>query len=393
VANTLKPRNELTRVLITGADGFLGKNLRLHLSERPDVDVVAFTRENNLAQLPALLRGVDLVFHLAGVNRPKDSAEFQVGNRDLTIQLIDAVVQVMRETGQRIPVVFASSTQASLSNPYGDSKREAEQAIFSMTREYGLPAYVFRLPNVFGKWCRPNYNSVVATYCHNIARGLPIQINDAAAPLALVYVDDVVERFMQLINTEMHAPVVGEFSEVFPIYQTTVGAVAEQLNAFARSRDSLLTERVGCGLTRALYSTYVSYLPTDSFAYPVPQHKDPRGVFVEMLKTPDAGQFSFFTAHPGVTRGGHYHHSKTEKFLVIKGQARFRFRHMQTNQVHELGTSGERSEIVETVPGWTHDITNVGNEEMIVMLWANEVFDRQRPDTYDCPVLDSPKAS
>lgn len=376
----------MTRVLITGANGFLGKNLQLHLVERPDVQVVLYTRHDRPAQLPELLRGVDVVFHLAGVNRPQDSAEFQAGNADLTRQLADAVAKESRESGKSVSVVFTSSTQAGLDNPYGKSKREAEQALFSLGEQHGVPVHVFRLPNVFGKWCRPNYNSVVATFCHNIARDLPIQVNDPASALTLLYVDDVLSRFMQIMNGQASVPAPGEFADVSPQYQTTVGALAGQLQGFRGSRATLMTDRVGQGLTRALYATYVSYLPVEAFAYEVPQHRDPRGVFVEMLKTPDAGQFSFFTAHPGVTRGGHYHHSKTEKFLVIKGQARFRFRHMQMGQTHELNTSGDMPQIVETVPGWTHDITNVGPDEMVVMLWANEVFDRARPDTFSCPV-------
>ena len=382
----LKQRNDLTRVLITGAQGFVGKNLQLYLVERPDVQVAFYTRQDDPARLPTLLQDADIVFHLAGVNRPQNPDEFQSGNADLTRQLADAVAQVARESGRSVPVVYTSSTQADLDNPYGRSKREAEQVLFSLAEQHAVPAYVFRLPNVFGKWCRPNYNSVVATFCHNIARDLPIQVNDPAAPLTLVYVDDVLAQFVEIMAGRLPAPRLGEFASVTPQYQTTVGALADQLQGFRRSRDSLTTDRVGQGLTRALYSTYVSYLPVDAFAYDVPAHRDPRGVFVEMLKTPDAGQFSFFTAHAGITRGGHYHHSKTEKFLVIKGQARFCFRHMQTGQLHELHTSGEQPQIVETVPGWTHDITNVGPDEMVVMLWANEIFDPQRPDTFSCPV-------
>ena len=209
-------------------------------------------------------------------------------------------------------------------------------------------------------------------------------MNDPAATLTLVYVDDVVERFIQIMDGADAMVDADGFAAVTPQYTTTVGQLAAQIQAFKDSRDTLMTERVGTGWVRALYATYVSYLPVESFTYTLPQHGDPRGVFVEMLKTPDCGQFSFFTAHPGVTRGGHYHHTKTEKFLVIKGQARFKFRHMQTGQAHELVTSGDKAEIVETVPGWTHDITNIGSDEMIVMLWANEVFNRTRPDTFAC---------
>ena len=374
------------KVLITGANGFIGRNLLLHFAARNDVDVVCFTRSDDLTTLQSFVSDVDVVFHLAGVNRPEDPREFLKGNVDLTHELCRCVRAVAVNTGKRVPVIYTSSIQAGRDNPYGQSKLGAEEALRQLASSHEVPVHIFRLPNVFGKWCRPNYNSAVATFCHNIARDLPIQVNDPAAAVTLVYVDDVIERFVQLMDGS--DPVVdGDgFATLAPQYTTTVGELAAQIQAFKDSRATLLTERVGTGLVRALYATYVSYLPVDSFAYPVPQYGDPRGVFVEMLKTPDAGQFSFFTAHPGITRGGHYHHSKTEKFLVIKGQARFKFRHMQTGQAHELVTSGENPEIVETVPGWTHDITNIGSDEMIVMLWANEVFDRARPDTFACPL-------
>lgn len=374
------------KVLITGANGFVGKNLQLHLAERKDVQVVCFTRDEDVARLPTLLQGVDFVFHLAGVNRPQDPQEFVAGNVDLTQTLCKAVGAVAAAIGKKIPVIYTSSTQANRDNAYGASKLGAENALFALQREHGVPLHVFRLPNVFGKWCKPNYNSAVATFCHNIARDLPIQVNDPAAPVTLVYVDDVIERFVQLMDGADAAVDSDGFATVTPQYTTTVGELARLVQTFKDSRTTLMTERVGTGLVRALYATYVSYLPVESFSYTVPQHGDPRGVFVEMLKTPDAGQFSYFTAHPGITRGGHYHHSKTEKFLVIKGQARFKFRHMQTGQAHELVTSGDKAEIVETVPGWTHDITNIGSDEMIVMLWANEVFDRARPDTFACAI-------
>lgn len=374
------------KVLITGANGFVGKNLQLHLAERKDVEVVCFMREHSIAQLPNLLQGVDFVFHLAGINRPQDPAEFVTGNADLTQALCDAVAEIVQASGKKVPLIYTSSTQAARDNPYGQSKRAAEDALFALQREHGVPVHVFRLPNVFGKWCKPNYNSAVATFCHNIARDLPIQINDPAAAVTLVYVDDVIERFVQLMDGADAAVDAEGFATVTPQYSSTVGELAGLIQTFKGSRQTLMTERVGTGLVRALYATYVSYLPVEAFTYTVPMYGDPRGVFAEMLKTPDCGQFSYFTAHPGITRGGHYHHSKTEKFLVIKGEARFKFRHMQTGEAYELVTSGAKAEIVETVPGWTHDITNIGSDEMIVMLWANEVFDRQRPDTFACPL-------
>lgn len=362
------------RVLVTGANGFVGKNLTVRLGEIEGWSVVPFTRDHAAADLSALLGDVDAVVHLAGENRPADPADFATVNTGLTQQLCDAIAA----QGRPIPLIHASSLQAERDNPYGLSKRGGEHAVEALSATIGNPTIVYRWPNVFGKWCKPNYNSAVATFCHNIARDLPIRVDDPAAPLTLVYVDDVVEE----IVTRLRDGFAGfAFGEVDPTYITTVGAVADAIRAFAASRDTLVTERVGTGLTRALYATYVSYLPVERFAYAVPAHGDPRGVFVEMLKTPDSGQFSFFTAHPGITRGGHYHHTKTEKFLVIKGTGHFRFRHLLTGELAELTTDGDTPQIVETIPGWIHDITNVGAEEMVVMLWANEIFDRARPDT------------
>ena len=373
------------KVLVTGANGFIGKNLQLYLQEKGGFEVVAFTREHTEQDLPGLLEGVDWIVHLAGINRPQDPAEFTTGNAGLTQALCKAV----QATGRSIPVIYSSSIQAERDNDYGTSKREAEDALLALHDATGNPVYIYRLANVFGKWARPNYNSAVATFCHNIARDMPVQINDPDAVINLVYVDDVIASFLSLLGGE---PQSGPFVEVEPVYQITVGELASQLNRFKATRDNLITEPVGTGLVRALYSTYVSYLPPERFTYTVPQHGDERGVFVEMLKTPDAGQFSFFTAHPGITRGGHYHHSKTEKFLVIKGKACFRFRYMLTGEFYELFTDGAKPEIVETVPGWTHDITNVGDDELVCMLWANEIFDRDNPDTYFEPVL-NPEAS
>ena len=369
-------------IVITGADGFIGKNLQLRLVELGHADVVSITRATPQQAVQQALAAASFVFHLAGVNRPQDPTEFATGNAGLT----QAVCEALAAAKNRVPMLLASSTQALQDNPYGRSKLAAEAAVRGYGAATGAPVHVIRLPNVFGKWCKPNYNSAVATFCHNIARDLPIHVNDPAVAVMLVYVDDVIERFVQLMDGADSVVDAGGFATVAPQYTTTVGELARQIQAFKNSRSSLMTERVGTGLVRALYATYVSYLPVESFTYTVPQYADPRGMFAEMLKTPDCGQFSFFTAHPGITRGGHYHHSKTEKFLVIKGQARFKFRHMQTGQVHELITTGDKSEIVETVPGWTHDITNIGSDEMIVMLWANEVFDRGRPDTFACPL-------
>jgi len=374
------------KVLITGANGFVGKNLKLHLAERPDVQVVCFTRSDDLAQLHAMVQGVDLVFHLAGVNRPLDSADFVSGNTDLTLALCKVVSTVAETTGKKVPVVYTSSTQAAYENAYGISKRGAEDALLELQRSHSVPVHLFRLPNVFGKWSKPNYNSVVATFCYNISRSMPIHINDPSAPVALVYVDDVIYSFVDLMDGGIPLLDTFGFATVVPQYTTTVGEIAQLIDSFVASRDSLMIERVGTGFLRALYSTFVSFLPVQSFSYAATMHGDARGIFVEMLKTPDCGQFSFFTAYPGITRGGHYHHTKTEKFLVIKGNARFKFRNILTDETHQLDTSGDYAEIVETVPGWSHDITNIGIDEMVVMLWANEIFDRKHPDTFSCPL-------
>jgi len=362
------------KVLVTGANGFIGKNFVLRLRECTGTEVMTLVRGDDDSALLDLLAQADAVVHLAGENRPVDPAAFDAVNTGLTQRLC----QTLKNMGKRIPVLFSSSAQAEQDNPYGRSKLAAEEALAQLAQGNGNPVAIYRLPGVFGKWCRPNYNSVVATFCHNKAHDLPVQINDTNARVRLVYVDDVVNAFLQALEE----PIAGlSRPSVAPEYTITLGDLSDQIDAFKNCRSNLVSERVGTGLTRALYATYVSYLPVDKFVYGVPAHGDARGVFVEMLKTPDAGQFSYFTAHPGITRGGHYHHTKTEKFLVIKGHARFGFRHMLTNEVHHIETHGDQPQIVETVPGWTHDITNIGTDEMVVMLWANEIFDRVNPDT------------
>jgi UDP-2-acetamido-2,6-beta-L-arabino-hexul-4-ose reductase len=362
------------RIAITGGRGFIGRNLQVRLQELGHADLVLVPHDADAAALTSLLAGVQFVFHLAGVNRPLDPADFAAGNHDFTRRLCEAMA------AQAAPprVAFASSTQAELDNPYGRSKRAAEDELLSYGQRSGAGAHVFRLTNVFGKWSRPDYNSAVATFCHNIARGEPVVVNKADAPLKLIYVDDVVRHFCALLDD---AGAASGLHAAGPQYDTTVGELADQIHAFAASRESMVTERVGTGLVRALYATYVSFLPLPAFEYQVARHADPRGVFVEMLKTPDCGQFGYFTAHPGITRGEHYHHTKTEKFLVIKGTASFGFRHIITNETHEIVTHGGDGRIVETIPGWTHNVSNVGDDELVVLVWANEIFDRQKPDT------------
>ena len=361
------------KVLVTGSDGFIGKNLLVKLAEN-SIESVYFTRRQSAVELANLLKDIDFVFHLAGVNRPLESADFIKQNYDLTSALCDAI----KKTGRSISVVFTSSIQASLDNAYGVSKKLAEEALIELNNSTQAPVYLYRLPNVFGKWAKPNYNSVVATFCHNIAHNIPIRIDDASKMVPLLYIDDLLTSFMNILSNPLSG--VSRLS-IEPEYSISVGDIADKIKAFDNSREHLVTENVGNGLTRALYATYLSYLRPEQFAYEVPAYEDSRGRFVEMLKTKDSGQFSFFTAHPGITRGGHYHHTKSEKFLVVKGSARFGFRNIVTNEAYELRVDGSESKIVETIPGWTHDITNIGEHELIVMLWASEAFDRARTDT------------
>jgi UDP-2-acetamido-2,6-beta-L-arabino-hexul-4-ose reductase len=367
-------------VLVTGANGFIGKNIIIHLNEL-GIDTIVYTRENSIQDLPGLIKKSDFIIHLAGENRPIDEKDFDTVNARLTASICESV----RSTGRQIPIILASSVQATFDNTYGKSKLDAEMIVKRLETDTGSPTYIYRLPGVFGKWCKPNYNSVVATFCHNISHNLPMQINDSSFELSLVYVEDVVEEFVRIIQGRQNNK--KELS-IQPEYKIKLGDLAAQIKLFRKGRNSLISERVGDGLVRKLYSTYVSYLSPEQFAYSIPSYGDERGMFAEMLKTKDSGQFSFFTAKPGVTRGGHYHHSKTEKFLVVQGEAKFGFRHIVSNENYEIITSSKELKIVETVPGWSHDITNIGIGDVVVMLWANEIFDPDNPDTIACKVKD-----
>ena len=363
------------KVLVTGAEGFIGKNLVIRLGEQSNFEVLKFIRGDSEDTLRTKLIDAEAVIHLAGENRPKNSNDYKVGNTKLTEKICELLV----ELDHKIPILFSSSIKATLKNDYGISKRSAEKAIENYSKLKGNSAAIYRLPGVFGKWCKPNYNSVVATFCHNTAHGLPIKVEDPNYLIKLVFIDDVIDSFLGWLKGPFNFGLVRK--TIFPEYEINLGELAKLIEDFPYSRESLISEKVGSGFLRALYSTYISYLPPGKFKYTIPSHQDDRGVFVEMLKTKDSGQFSFFTAHPGITRGGHYHHTKTEKFLVIKGSARFRFRHIITDEELTIDTSGDKPTIVETIPGWSHDITNHGDEELIVMLWANEIFDKDHPDT------------
>lgn len=369
------------KVLITGANGFVGKNLKLCLKEKFDIKIFSFSKDDSISLLFDYVNKVDFVFHLAGVNRSSDSKEFISGNEVLTQKLSDAV----KKTTRKIPIIYTSSIQAKLDTAYGISKRNAENILLKLNEDFKIPVYIFRLPNIFGKWSKPNYNSVVSTFCYNITRDIPIHINDPKDLLNLVYIDDVINKFINIMNEKKDIQT-KDFNFVNPLYQITIGDLAKQLYAFREMRNSNILERVGTGLIRALYSTYTSYLPKQKFSYSVKAHNDLRGRFVEIFKTQDSGQFSYFTVSPNTTRGEHYHHSKTEKFLVIKGNALFKFYHLDTAETYELIVNGDKPEIVESIPGWAHNIKNIGNDEMVVMIWANENFDRSNPDTFSYQV-------
>jgi UDP-2-acetamido-2,6-beta-L-arabino-hexul-4-ose reductase len=363
-----------TKVVVTGAGGFIGKNLCVRMGELAALEVRPIGSTASSQELGAALADADVAVHLAGVNRPQDPAEHMSGNHGSVLNLVAAI----QETGRKVPVILTSSTRAEDDSAYGRSKKAAETTLIEFANRIANPATILRLANVFGKWCRPNYNSVVATFCHNIARDIPITVHDAAAPLSLVYIDDVVAAIVDVVLTR---PDYTGYREVSPVFKTSVGEVAKLIQGFRSDRREGLIDSVGAGMIRALYATYVSYLPPAEFCYPLVAHADPRGLFAEVLKTRSSGQFSYFTAIPGVTRGGHYHHSKTEKFLIVSGQALFRFRNILTGEMHELRTSGRSPVIVETIPGWAHDVTNVGEDTLVSLLWANEVFDHERPDT------------
>lgn len=364
------------KILVTGSQGFLAKNLILRLKELKKYEIFEFNREHSLNDLNELVLKSDFIFHLAGTNRPKSESEFDTDNSDLTKYLCEC----LKNSPKPVPVVFSSSTQAEKNNPYGESKKKSEDSLLQLKEKN--PLFIYRLPNVFGKWCRPNYNSVVATFCFNLTNDLPLSIHDSGAMVYLVYVDDVIDSFIELLSKSNHVLLnMDNFCQVLPVYTITVGELANKLIKIKESRNNIITEPVGSGLFRALHATFLSYYKPQQFSYDLKRHSDPRGVFVEFLKTKDSGQFSFFTAGSGVTRGNHYHHSKTEKFLVLQGKAKFCFRNIFSNEYYELFVDSKESRVVETIPGWTHNITNIGADEMIVMLWANEIFDREKPDT------------
>lgn len=371
------------KILVTGAGGFIGKNLTAALRSMGRHEALAFRSEDRGEQLQTYCSECDFVFHLAGVNRPKSDEEFETGNTVFTRKLTDCLTE-----GSRCPVVFASSIQAELNNPYGRSKRAAEAILQAYGEKTGAPVYLYRLPNVFGKWCRPNYNSAVATFCHNTANDLPIQINDPAVPMELVYIDDVVEEFLQALRGCGHRAEDGTY-RVPVVHRASLGWIAETILSFPKLRESLEVPKLDNPLTKKLYSTYLSYLPAERFACDLKMNEDPRGSFTELIRTPDRGQFSVNISRPGVTKGQHWHHTKNEKFIVVKGEALIQLRRVGAQAdgtpypVEEFRVSGRRIQAVEMIPGYTHNIINLSQtEELVTLMWANEPFDPARPDTF-----------
>ena len=373
-------------ILITGARGFMGKNLRSALTGRyGDAHrLMLLDMPHTEEELLAAAAEADFVFHLAGVNRPTDPADFQKGNADFTRQLLT----LLKERGKRPPVLLSSSIQAALENPYGQSKLSAEQAVADYGRETGAAVYLYRLPNVFGKWSRPNYNSAVATFCHNVARGLPITVNDPSVALRLVYIDDVVEEFLRAMEGQPHRE--GEWCTVQPVHEVNLGHMAELIQSFPALRDSLTAPDQSDPLVKKLYATYLSFLPPEDFSRPTVTHADQRGSFTELLHMGSRGQVSLNVSKPHITKGDHWHQTKHEKFIVLQGEGVIRFRKVGDSTVIAYKVSGENLTVVDIPTGYTHSIENTGDTDMLTLMWANEVFDPARPDTLRLPVLETP---
>ncbi|MFA7126912.1 MAG: capsular polysaccharide biosynthesis protein CapF [Bacilli bacterium] len=364
------------KILVTGANGFVGKNLVSELRNRGYEELYLYDIDTDPSLLDSYTARCDFVFHLAGVNRPKDQKEFMEGNYGFTSELLTS----LKKNHNTAPVLITSSVQATLDNPYGQSKKAGEELMFSYAQETGSRVYVFRLPNVFGKWCRPNYNSAVATFCHNIAHDLPITVNDPEVVMSLVYIDDVVGSFIGALNGEVLLS--DRFCSVPTVHTVKLGTIVELLYTYKESRKTLTVPNMANSFEKALYSTFLSYLPEDGFSYPLQMHTDNRGSFTEIIRTAERGQFSVNISKPGITKGNHWHHTKNEKFLVVSGKGVIRFRNIFSDEVLTYHVTGEKLEVVDIPPGYTHNIENLGDTDMVTFMWANEVFNPEHPDTY-----------
>lgn len=371
----LMPKSDIT-VFVTGAGGFIGSNFVHRLAEDASFTALCIHRDWSSDALCDACARADAVVHVAGVNRSNDDSDFVVGNEAFTEALVDSMREHCRPG---VPLIFASTTQAGNETVYGRTKEAAERHVQAYGTATGSPVAIYRLPNIFGKWCKPNYNSVVATFCHALARSEPVRVHDAAAPLTLVHVDDVVDAWLQWLRS----PVTGTtWPAVAPEYSTTVGELAAIIRSFREWRHGAPIGSTGSGFIRALYSTFLSYVPAESLCVPLRLHGDPRGVFAELFRTEISGQISFLTSGPGVTRGGHYHHTKIERFVVVRGQAVIRMNNIRSGEHREFELDGAEPHVVEMPPGWAHEIENTGHDDMLCILWANELFDPGHPDTH-----------
>ena len=364
------------KILVTGAKGFIGKNLIAELRNRKYNDIFEFDRDTDPSLLDGYCEEADFVFHLAGVNRPKEQSEFMEGNFGFTSDLLD----LLKKYNNTCPVMISSSIQAELDNPYGESKKAGEDLLLSYGEETGARVLVYRFPNVFGKWCRPNYNSAVATFCNNVAHNMPIQVNDPSVVMNLVYIDDLTN---ELINAlEGNENKVDLFCVVSVVHTVTLGETVDLMYSFKKSRVDRSVPNMSDEFAKKLYSTYLSYLPEDKFSYDLKMNVDERGSFTEFIKTPERGQVSVNISKPGITKGNHWHHTKNEKFLVVSGKGVIRFRKIDSDEVLEYFVSSDKMEVVDIPTGYTHNIENLGDIDMVTIMWANEQFDPEKPDTY-----------
>ena len=364
------------KILVTGSKGFVGKNLIAELKNKEYIDILEFDKNTDQSLLDQYTKECEFVFHLAGVNRPKDEKEFMEGNFGFTSELLDA----LKKHNNKAPVLITSSIQAKLDNPYGKSKKAGEDLLFDYSKETGADVYVYRLANLFGKWSRPNYNTVVATFCHNIARDIEIQVNNSYAELNLCYIDDVLEEFIKVLDGNSTKE--DDYCIVPVNHQIRLGELAEKIYGFKESRKDLSVPNMKDDLTKKLYSTYLSFLPEDDFAYYLKMNVDNRGSFTEMIRTPERGQVSVNVSKPGITKGNHWHHTKNEKFLVVSGEGLIRFRKIDEDKIIEYRVSGDKLQVVDIPTGYTHSIVNVGETDLVTVMWVNECFDPEKPDTY-----------
>ncbi|NLR78608.1 SDR family oxidoreductase [Chitinophaga eiseniae] len=365
------------KVVVTGANGFIGRNLVAHLKQQKEVEVYEITRETPVNDYAGILKNAAVIYHLGGVNRPVHPDDFHTGNTLLTADILGHI----KSNTFPSKIIISSSAQAEQDNPYGKSKLAAEELAKSFAKDNIHEVVLYRLPGIFGKWCKPNYNSVVATFCYNVARNIPLEIRDPAYQLTLSYVDDVVSAFLSHLDKPVRQSSFS-FEDISTKFTITLGALAETITSFKEGRESLRLPINGDTLRKYLYSTYLTYLPENEFSYPMKLNVDNRGSLFEWIKHNAMGQIFISSTHPGITRGNHFHHTKTEKFLVIKGEAIIRFRKIDDEEVIEYPVNGEQPQVVDIPPGYTHNITNTGSSELITLFWANEMFDQNRPDTY-----------